>query len=310
MVQTILGAGGAIGVEVAKALTAYTSNIRLVARNPKKVNDSDELFIADLTDRQQIFKAVEGSSIVYLTVGFNYNIKVWQKLWPPLARNVVDACIAHGAKLVFFDNIYAIGDDHVKHITESSPINPSSQKGQVRAEVDRIILEASEKNGLKAIIARSPDFFGVIKDKSVLMNLIYDNLAKDKKAQWFCNAKVVHSCGYAPDLGKGTAILGNTDDAFQQIWNLPTDSERITGEGWVQLFADVMKTGNKVQVLPAWGVKALGLFVPILREMHEMLYQYDRDYFFDSSKFNKRFNYTPIPNAEAVRQVVEALKGK
>ena len=310
MVQTILGAGGAIGVEVAKALTAYTSNIRLVARNPKKVNDSDELFVADLTDRQQIFKAVEGSSIVYLTVGFNYNIKVWQKLWPPLARNVVDACIAHGAKLVFFDNIYAIGDDHVKHITESSPINPSSQKGQVRAEVDRIILEASEKNGLKAIIARSPDFFGVIKDKSVLMNLIYDNLAKDKKAQWFCNAKVVHSCGYAPDLGKGTAMLGNTDDAFQQIWNLPTDSERITGEGWVQLFADVMKTGNKVQVLPAWGVKALGLFVPILREMHEMLYQYDRDYFFDSSKFNKRFNYTPIPNAEAVRQVVEALKGK
>jgi nucleoside-diphosphate-sugar epimerase len=310
MVQTILGAGGAIGVEVAKVLTAYTLNIRLVARNPKKVNDSDELFVADLTDRQQIFKAVEGSSIVYLTVGFNYNIKVWQKLWPPLARNVVDACIAHGAKLVFFDNIYAIGDDHVKHITESSPINPSSQKGQVRAEVDRIILEASEKNGLKAIIARSPDFFGVIKDKSVLMNLIYDNLAKDKKAQWFCNAKVVHSCGYAPDLGKGTAILGNTDDAFQQIWNLPTDSERITGEGWVQLFADVMKTGNKVQVLPAWGVKALGLFVPILREMHEMLYQYDRDYFFDSSKFNKRFNYTPIPNAEAVRQVVEALKGK
>lgn len=310
MVQTILGAGGAIGVEVAKALTAYTSNIRLVARNPKKVNDSDELFVADLTDRQQIFKAVEGSSIVYLTVGFNYTIKVWQNLWPPLARNVVDACIAHGAKLVFFDNIYAIGDDHVKHITESSPINPSSQKGQVRAEVDRIILEASEKNGLKAIIARSPDFFGVIKDKSVLMNLIYDNLAKDKKAQWFCNAKVVHSCGYAPDLGKGTAMLGNTDDAFQQIWNLPTDSERITGEGWVQLFADVMKTGNKVQVLPAWGVKALGLFVPILREMHEMLYQYDRDYFFDSSKFNKRFNYTPIPNAEAVRQVVEALKGK
>ena len=310
MVQTILGAGGAIGVEVAKALTAYTSNIRLVARNPKKVNDSDELFIADLTDRQQIFKAVEGSSIVYLTVGFNYTIKVWQNLWPPLARNVVDACIAHGAKLVFFDNIYVIGDDHVKHITESSPINPSSQKGQVRAEVDRIILEASEKNGLKAIIARSPDFFGVIKDKSVLMNLIYDNLAKDKKAQWFCNAKVVHSCGYAPDLGKGTAMLGNTDDAFQQIWNLPTDSERITGEGWVQLFADVMKTGNKVQVLPAWGVKALGLFVPILREMHEMLYQYDRDYFFDSSKFNERFNYTPIPNAEAVRQVVEALKGK
>lgn len=38
MKQTILGAGGAIGVELAKALSVFTSDIRLVGRNPKKVN--------------------------------------------------------------------------------------------------------------------------------------------------------------------------------------------------------------------------------------------------------------------------------
>lgn len=137
------------------------------------------------------------------------------------------------------------------------------------------------------------------------MNLIYDNLIKGKKAQWLCNAKKVHNMGYTPDLAKGTAMLGNTPDAYNQIWNLPTDSEKITGEGWINLFAKEMNTSNAYQVLPNWLVKILGLFIPIMRELPEMNYQYDRDYFFDSSKFNTHFNFTPTPNAIAVKQTVE-----
>lgn len=308
MKQTILGAGGAIGVELAKALPNYTPNIRLVGRNPKKINVTDELFKADLMNRDEVMKAVDGSEIVYLTVGIDYKTKLWQQMWPPLIQNVIDACIQHQSKLVFFDNVYAIGGDNVKHITEHSPISPSSKKGEVRAKVDRLILESIEKKGLRAIIARSADFFGSVKEKSLLMNMVYDNLIKGKKAQWFCNAKVIHSTSFASDLGKGTAILGNSKDAYNQIWNLPTDPQRITGEGWINLFAQEMQASNAYQVLPGWGLKALGLFVPILSEMYEMRYQYDRDYYFDSSKFNTHFNYTPTSNASAVKMIVAELK--
>lgn len=309
MKQTILGAGGAVGIELAKALTSYTTDIQLVGRNPKKVNVSDQLHQADLTNRDQVFKAVEGSEVVYLMVGFDYNTKLWQQMWPPLVKNVIDACIQHHAKLVFFDNVYAIGGDNVNHITENSPISPTSKKGEVRAAVDQLILDGFEKGKLNAIIARSADFFSGVKDKSILMNTVYDNLAKGKKAQWFCNAKVIHSVSYTPDLAKGTAILGNTKSAFNKIWNLPTDPQKITGEEWINLFATAMNARNKYQVLPGWGMKALGLFVPILNEMYEMRYQYDRDYYFDSSKFNKEFNFTPTTNAMAVKQTVEQLNG-
>ena len=308
MKQTILGAGGAIGIELAKALPQYTTDIRLVGRNPKKVNPTDDLFKADLSDRDSVFRAVEGSEIVYVTVGFDYNTKLWQQMWPPLIRNVIDACERHNARLVFFDNVYAIGGDNVKHITENSPISPSSKKGQVRAEIDKLILDGIERKKVNAIIARSADFFSGVKDKSILMNLVYDNLVKGKKAQWFCDAKVIHSTSYAPDLGKGTAILGNSKEAYNQIWNLPTDPQKISGEEWINLFAAELQTSNKYQVLPGWGLKALGLFVPILNEMYEMRYQYDRDYYFDSSKFNQHFNYTPTTNAQAVKQTVEELK--
>jgi len=308
MKQTILGAGGAVGIELAKALPKYTSDIRLVGRNPKKINSTDEIFKADLTIAQQVFKAVEGSAVVYLMVGYDYNTKLWQQLWPLSIKNVIEACRQHNSKLVFFDNVYAIGGNNVKHITEDSPISPTSKKGEVRAEVDRAILDSIKKRNLRAIIARSADFFSVAKEKSLLMNMVYDNLARGKKAKWFCNAKVIHSTSYTPDLGKGTAILGNSNEAYNQIWNLPTDTQKITGEEWINLFASEMQTSNKYQVLPGWGIRALGLFVPILKEMYEMRYQYDRDYYFDSSKFNKRFNFTPTTNAEAVRQTVAELK--
>ncbi len=86
MVQTILGSGGAIGIPLAKELKNYTDRIRLVSRNPKKINDTDELFPLDVYDLSQIDKAIEGSTVVYVTIGFEYRIKVWQKIWPSFMK--------------------------------------------------------------------------------------------------------------------------------------------------------------------------------------------------------------------------------
>jgi len=306
--QTILGAGGAIGTELAKILPQYTSNIRLVARNPKKINETDELMPANLLNREAVFKAVEDSSIVYVLIGFAYNTKVWQQQWVPFIKNVIDACLQYQCKLVFFDNVYALDANQIEHITESSAIHPISKKGKVRAEVDNLILNAIEQQQLQAIIARSPDFFGTTIDKSLLMTMVYQNLLKGKKAQWICNASVIHSMGYTPDLAKGTALLGNTNNAYNQIWNLPVSDQTLTGKEWIELFAHAMQVSAKMQVLPKWAIQTLGIFIPIIKELSEMTYQYDRDYFFDSTKFIKAFEYVPTTNFAAVNEVVNTLK--
>ncbi len=309
MKQTILGAGGAVGIELAKSLKEYTSDIRLVSRNPTKINSTDEPFPADLTKKEEVFKAIEGSKIAYITIGFPYKTKVWRQTWIPFIKNVIAACLEHDSKLVFFDNVYAIGGDNVNHITENSPISPTSKKGEIRAEVDRLLLESMNKNNLQTIIARAPDFFGgTSRQNSIIMNLVYDNLIKGKKAQWLCNSTLFHSMGYVPDLAKGTALLGNTPEAFNQIWNLPTDTQKITGEEWINLFANTIGVKNNYTVLPSWLVKTLGLFIPIMKEIADMNYQYDRDYYFDSTKFNDYFNFTPTSNAIAVKQAIKQIE--
>ena len=309
--QTILGSGGAIGTELARALKQYTTDIRLVSRNPKRVNETDQTFQADLTDRNAVFSAVKGSEIVYLTVGLPYETKVWQSVWPLLMKNVIDACIEYTSKLVFFDNVYMIGGDNVRHITEDSPISPTSKKGEIRAILDKMILDEVEKGTLTAIIARSADFYGALNERSLLIEMIYKNLSKDKKASWVCNPKVKHSFTYTPDAGKATALLGNTPDAYNQVWNLPTDSQNLSGAEWTALFAEEMGKSAKFKVLPGYMVlpkfmiAILGLFIPFMKEYYEMLYQYDRDYIFDSGKFEKRFGIKATTYRNGVKETLK-----
>lgn len=287
--QTILGAGGVIGIELAKALKDYTDAIRLVSRNPKKVNDTDILFPADLSNNAQVDKAIEGSDVVYVTIGFDYNIKVWREKWPTLIKAVIESCEKHQAKLVFFDNVYMYDPNEIPNMTEASRINPSSKKGKVRAEVAQMILDAVQSKKITALIARSADFYGPHNDKSVLVETVIKNLKKGKTAQWFADATQKHSFTYTTDAAKATALLGNTPDAYNQVWHLPTDKNTLNGKEWTTLFASELGKKPKVSALPKFMLQILGWFIPIMSELHEMVYQYDRPYFFDSSKFEKRF---------------------
>ena len=303
--QTILGANGTIGSLLAKELPAYTNKIRLVSRHPKKVNESDELFPADLSDPAMVEKAVAGSEVVYLMVGFEYKLKVWQEKWPKLMRAVIDACIKHEAKLVFFDNVYMYDKDAIPYMTEDSPMNPPSRKGAVRKHIAEMLMHEVRSGKLTGLIARSADFYGPNNKTSFLTEVVYKNFKKRKKANWFMSTDKKHSFTYTPDAAKATAILGNTPDAYNQVWHLPTGKDPLTGKELISLFAKEMNVPDKFSVLPMWLLKILGIFIPFLKEMPEMMYQYDRDYIFDSTKFDKRFNFKATDYSEGVRLTVK-----
>jgi nucleoside-diphosphate-sugar epimerase len=302
--QTILGANGTIGSVLAKELRIYTDKVRLVSRNPRRINTSDELIQADLTQPGAVDKAVEGSEVVYLVIGFDYKLEVWEDKWPKLMRATIDACIKHKARLVFFDNVYLYDLSAIPHMTEDSPINPPSKKGAVRKKIAQMLADEIKTGKLMALIARSADFYGPGSDKSFVTEMVYKNLKKGKTPNWFINADRKHSFTYSHDAAKATALLGNTVDAYNQVWHLPTDTKTLTGREFINLFATEMKVKSKVLVMPMWLIKLLGLFIPVLKEMPEMMYQYDRDYFFDSSKFDKRFNFKTTTYQEGVRNTV------
>ena len=303
--QTILGANGTIGQELSKNLLPYTTKIRQVGRNPKKVNPTDEVFVADLLDSKQTEKAVAGSEIVYLLAGLPYKTPIWQEQWPKVMQNVIDACKKHNSKLVFFDNVYAYG--FVKGtMTEETPFNPNSKKGEVRAKIATMLLDEVKAKNLTGMIVRGADFYGASSLLSLTYQMVTTKLRAKKTCQWFGDEKAIHSYTYTPDAGLSTAILGNTPSAFNQTWHSLTSKEKITGEQYVALACAIAGQPYKIQSLPKFGVRLIGLFVPVLREFVEMMYQYENDYFFDSTKIETAFN---LKATEYKIGIAETLKG-
>ncbi len=287
--QTILGANGIIATELAKELySKFTKDIRLVSRNPKKVNVTDQLFSADLLNTEQTDKAVEGSEIVYMTAGLPYNSKVWKENWPILMQNVIDACKKHKAKLVFFDNVYMYGQV-VGTMNEDTPFLSTSIKGMARAQIAKMVLAEINKGTLTAMICRAPEFYGPKPTLSGTNATIFDNIKKGKKLQVLIQDSTLRTIIYTPDAGKATALLGNTPDAYNQTWHLPCDTNRLTTKQFIDLCSEVAGKKLSYSVMPKWLVKIVGLFVPFIKEVYELLYQWEQDYIFDCSKFNNRF---------------------
>lgn len=289
--HTILGAGGTIARELARHLPSLTAEpLRLVSRHPQPVNPSDELLAADLTDAAQIRRAVAGSAVVYLTAGLPYDTATWQRDWPRVMSNVLSACEEHGARLVFFDNVYLYGAV-AGPMTETTPVNPTSKKGEVRAHIARQLLDAMQAGRVEALIARAADFYGPAIQNSLVNALILDNLKQGQAAQWLGNADLPHSLTFTPDAGRATAVLGTTPAAFGQTWHLPTAAPALTARQFAEQAAAAYGAPVEISVLSE---------VP-MPELAEMMYQNELPYVFDSRKFEQQF-FAATPYAEGIRR--------
>jgi len=302
MKQTILGSNGIIGKELAKKLPGYTQDIRLVSRHPKPVTGDEELVHADLTHPKETARAVEGSEVVYVTVGLRYDTKVWQKEWPTIMQNIIDACKTHHARLVFLDNVYMYGTVE-GWMTEETPFQPCSKKGEVRAHIARMLEAEMSRDDIDVIIARSADFYGVGADNTFAMPMIFDKYKASKRASWLLDASQPHSMTYTPDIGKALALLGNTHEAYNQTWHLPTDGNPLTGAAFMRAVASAYDVPPKYFVISSWMLKLMGFFSPMIAEIREMTYQFDRPSLFSSQKFEKAF-FKPTPYKKAIAEIV------
>ncbi len=305
-VTTILGAGGTIGNELAKILAAENKPFRLVARNPKPMAGA-ELVAADLADREQTIRAVEGSSTVHLVAGLKYDAAVWRALWPRMMANAIEACKRAQAKLLFLDNVYMYG--RVKGaMTEETPHNPCSKKGEVRAQIATMLMSEVKAGNLQAMIARAPDFYGPDTPNGVANVLVFEPLAKGSSGSWLVNANVPHSLIYTPDAARGMAMLADRESAWNQVWHLPTVPEPPTGREFIAMAAKELGVAPKFRVLSRPMLKVVGWFNPQVGALYEMLYQYDSPYLFDSSKFAREFGFAGTPYAAGSRATAASYK--
>ena len=303
----ILGAGGAIGNPLVNELMLNAEKIKLVSRNAKSFNGIESVK-ADLINKEETKNVIEDSSTVYLVVGLPYNYSVWEKQWFTIMLNVVETCKEKNAKLIFFDNVYSYGKADGP-MTEESPYNPCSKKGELRVKLNQYLQDQIKNGNIKAIIARAADFYGPYSEKSSVPFILgIQNLAKGKKAQWLVDTKTKHSFTYTKDCGKALYLLAKDESAFNQVWHMPTAKPALTGNEFINIAAELLNVKPSSFTLSKWMIRLTGLFNTQIKELYEMLYQNEFDYIFDSTKFEKHYNFTPTPYKEGIKEAIEFAK--
>ena len=301
--HTILGINGNVGKLLAAELVQKGIKVRGVSRRPFLGNW--EHVAADVMNLDALTAAVAGSEVVYLAVGLEYTIKIWRRDWLVLMQNTIEVCRRTNAKLIFIDNVYMYGKVEGA-MTETTPMQPSSEKGKVRAEVATFLLKAFESKILRGCIARAADFYGPDCDRSGLNTTVFERFAAKKSAQWLGKANKKHSFTYVPDMAKALAILGTDDRADQSfVWHLPTAAPALTGLEIMEKAGKIFNVPPKFSAIGDFMLAILGIFIPIMRELKEMSYQTNFDYIFNSDKFENVFGFKPTSYADGIQQTAD-----
>jgi len=286
---------GPVGRAATEILARRGADLRVAQRSAPKILPAGVKFVAcDILDADSVRAACEGAAQVVLAIGFAYDGAVWRKSWPRAVDNTLEACAANGARLVFFDNLYMYGPQNAP-MTEATPLADYGVKPAVRAAITRVWMAASQAGRVKVAAVRAPDFYGPGVGLTVLGDSAFGALAKGKTALYVGSADLPHDFAYVPDCGRAVvSLLDAPDDAFGRAWHVPCAPTRTARE-ILTLAAVALGRPLRLQALPLWALRPLSLFVPDLRGVVEMRFNWDRPYYVDASDFRARFWSDPTP---------------
>jgi nucleoside-diphosphate-sugar epimerase len=300
--HVVLGATGGAGGALVRELAGGGHRVRAVSRRPAPdLPEGVEQLAADAADPAQARTACQGAGVVYHCVQPPY--ERWAAEFPALTQNIADAAAGAGARLVYADNLYAYGPVDGP-LAEDLPALATTSKGRIRTLMAERLLAAHRSGTLQVAIARSSDYYGPGGANSVVGDILFGAAAKGKRARWLGRMDLPHTLSYLPDVARALATLGARPEARGEVWHLPA-AEPVTGRQFVELITAALGRPVKVTATSRLALRLAGVFDPRARESAELLYQWERPFVLDASKFQRAFGpFASTPHHQAVATTI------
>jgi nucleoside-diphosphate-sugar epimerase len=283
-------------------LHAHGKGVRAVNRQgTADVPDGVEVVGGDATDEEFARVASANAGVVYFCLNPPYT--KWPELFPPMQAAVLAGAASAGAKLVALENLYMYGPTGGAPLTEDLPYAATGRKGATRARMAQDLLDAHRAGKVRVAIGRPSDYFGPRGLLSAMGERVFYPALAGKKTQVMGNPDQPHTYSYIPDIAKGLAILGERDEADGEAWHLPNAPALTTRQFIEQVYA-AAGTEAVIQAMPRLMVNVVGLFNGNVRELKEMLYEFEEPYVVDHSRFEAAFGNHATPLPEAIETTV------
>jgi nucleoside-diphosphate-sugar epimerase len=294
---------GPVGLAVMRELHGQGKCVRLVNRSgTATAPENVEVVKGNAADPASTRQVCQGATVVYNCVNAPYTD--WAALLPPMHSAIIQGAAAANAKLVVTENLYMYGPVSGS-LTEALPFHSTTRKGRVRAKMAEELMEAHRKGIVRATSGRASDFYGPgAGSQGIFGDRIVPPLLAGKSVSVVGKLDVPHSYTYVPDFGKGLVLLGAHDEALGQSWHIP-NAPTLTTRQMLTLFFEEAHLPPRMSSVPEFLLRSLSLVNPLLREVTEMLYEFNEPFVVDSSKFVQAFGDIATPNREAVGQTLE-----
>ena len=301
-VHVVLGANGGAGRAVVRELMARGQEVRAVSRSGTgDFPGGVEVIRGDITRAEDVKRTCKDAEVVYNCANVPY--QHWLKTFPKIVQGSIEGAASADAKLIFCDNLYMYGPTD-QPMTEETPRLARGKKGKLRIELERILLDAHRRKEVRVAIGRGADFYGP-GTNSVTKDFVFGAVVANKKAQWPVSLDTPHSLNYIEDFARGLVTLGEREEALGEVWHIPA-SEPITGREFITLAFEAAGKEPNITTLSPLMVRVGGLFNPLVREFGEVLYQFEKPFVMDASKFKSAFSLETTPHREAIQGTLEA----
>lgn len=299
--HVIFGAA-ALGQAVMRAALARGHRVRLVSRGGKaQVPAGVEVTRGDAKDPSSTREVCRGAAVVYNCAAPPYTD--WPAQYPPIQAGIVEGAAAAGARLVSAENVYPYGKVSGP-MTEDTPIHPCTKKGEVRARLNEELLAAHRAGKVKVALGRGPDFYGPAATVNTNYgDRVFRSALAGKAVDIFGDPDALHTWIYVDDFGRGLVTLGEREEALGKWWHLPC-APPVRQRELLGMIYEEAGQPLKFRSMPGFLATAVGWFVPIMRELAEMNYQWTSDYVFNHDKFDRAFGKEVTPHEQAVKETV------
>ena len=305
--HVVLGTG-AIGRAVTEELVRHGESVRMVNRSGKmdEVPAGVEMVASDLYDPAKVREVTRGAKVVYQSAQPNYF--EWQEKFPALQKSIIDGLTGSGTKLVLIENVYMYGAMNGRAFAEDMPYKAHTRKGRVRGEISTAAFEAHKEGRVRVTAARGGNFFGPWGLDSTMGERVLYPLLHGKPAQLIGRTDQPHTHTFVRDFGRALAILGERAEADGHAWHVPNDQPTLSQGELVRMFAEEARVEPKMSSMGKLMMSIGGLFIPEARETVEMMYEFEKPFVIDSSKFEKTFGMKATPIRQAIKETVDWYK--
>ncbi|MGH8827401.1 MAG: NAD-dependent epimerase/dehydratase family protein [Jiangellaceae bacterium] len=303
--HVVVGAGP-VGTTLAIQLADLGHDVRVVTRSGRgPAHPRIELIAADASAPETLLPHAVGAAALYNCANPPTYVQ-WAQLWPPLAASMLATAETTAAVLVTANNLYGYGPVDGP-MTPDLPLAATGPKGRLRAQIWRDALASHEAGRARVTEVRSSDYLGpgLGSNHGVIIRCGQAAVA-GRTAYVLGDPRAPHSWSFVPDVARALATVGTDERAWGRAWHVPTNPPVPVRALLAEATARVGARPPRVRRLPNRLVRLLAPMSPLMREVSEVLYQFERPFEIDSTATISTFALEPTPWDEVVRSTADA----